>query len=309
MKCGAILCDDCAINSNYVCRNCGGGANDKPKITKIRRSDIVLYQECPYSYYLKNVEGVSQFGNIYSENGILLHDLFDKDSNSGFQPGENTDQRKDRMLQEYAERFKTIPLERFENCQKKLTIEKFKQQEYDKGLKNIDGYFALTSELPSPYRTEEKLIVPIKDSTIELTITFDRVNKNADGTFDMLDYKTGKVFVGQKLNNDIQAGLYTYAYEHVYPDERINRFVFLFTGENKVREFIRISDNRFECYVGKKTYGFNISDKVEEAYNVFQSVEMGMFDYPQNLHPWHCQNQCEYYHRNICKGKFKERWK
>jgi len=211
------------------------------------------------------------------------------------------------MYPKWEEYFKTIPVEKFEGCQRKLTIPEFMVQQHQKGINNINGYETLVGNMPKPWKTEERISIAIPNTTIRATIAFDRINLNANGTYDMLDYKTGKVHVGQKLNTDLQPALYIRCAEENY-GITISRFIFLFTGECKERIFNRVSADVFECFVGKKKYSFSISEKIQEISLIFKNIERGEFAIPQELHPYTCENECGSFKSGDCTGKFNGQW-
>ena len=180
-------------------------------------------------------------------------------------------------------------------------------QQHAKGINNILGFNTLCYDMPIPWKTEERISIPIPNTQIKATIAFDRINLNQDGSYDLLDYKTGKVHVGVKLRNDLQPALYIKCVEENY-GIHINRFIFLFTGECKTRIFERIGEDTFECMVGKKSYKFSISEKINEISLLFKAIEKADFYIPNELHPYTCENECGSFKSGDCTGKFNGKW-
>jgi hypothetical protein len=298
--CKEVMCDNCSIKHDFRCTS-HSVKKKRVVLEEIRRSHIELYKKCPRAFELQVVENKEVQSGIYADIGIRLHTIFDMTSKSNEMDVEA-------MKAQYTVFFKSLLYKQFEGCQRKLTIHEFMHQQHEKGMKNIEGYQILCGNMPAPWKTEERISIDIPGSTIKATIAYDRINKNANGTYDLLDYKTGKVHVGQKLNDDLQPALYIACVEKNY-DIRINRFIFLFTGECKERIFERIDDDRFECMVGKKSYGFSISEKIKEISLLFKSIESGDFPIPSELHPYTCENECGSYKNGDCSGKFNGQWK
>lgn len=311
IKCKSILCDDCAEENDFICKNCGGGTIEQSKnrpFKSIRRSHIELYKKCPHSFYLQVCEGVESPSNVYNKNGIELHELFDRSSQERCITGISNDARKVELIQKYTAIYKGFSDSEFQDCQSKLSLEEFKEQQYQNGLNCIDGFLSMCSDMPIPWKTEERLECDVPGSKIKATIAFDRINLNEDGTYDLLDYKTGKVYVGKKLREDLQPALYIKCVEDNY-HIKINRFIFLFVGENKKRIYNRNNEDMFTCCVGNKKYTFSISDKMKEISSIFNEIEAGNFAVPNNVSEWYCRHQCGMLNLGLCKGKFLEQWR
>jgi hypothetical protein len=298
LSCHVELCDDCALSNQFKCNTCNPKKQLK-KVESVRRSYIELYKKCPHAFKLKVIDGVQTNSSIYAKIGIFLHDLFDNASMTCIF-------NKSEMIKSWDAFFITIELKEFEGCQRLLTTEEFQKQQYQKGLLNIDGFIEMCQGKYKPWKTEETVNIIIPNTDIKATMTFDRIDKHDDG-YELLDYKTGKVYTGQKLSTDLQPALYIAGVEQTY-GINIDKFTFLFTGESKLRTYIK-TDKGYETTVGKKSYGFNIKDKLNEVSEIFKRIERNEFEIPSDLHPWHCQNECELYKALACPGKFYEEWK
>ena len=297
--CVEIMCDDCSIQNNFLCE-AHTTKKKRIKLDEVRRSHIELYKKCPRAFELQVIDGKEVEMGVYADIGIALHDIFDNASKIVNPDLED-------MKVTWRNYFSTIPKEKFEGCQRKLSIPEFQVQQFEKGIHNINGYQALCGSMPIPWKTEERLSIAIPGTKIRATIAYDRINLNADGTYDILDYKTGKVHVGVKFEKDLQPALYIACVEENYKI-RVNRFIFLFTGECKERIFNRVNDDIFECYVGKKCYRFSISEKLKEIKEIFQAIEHNEFAIPPDLHPYYCENECGSFKAHDCMGKFAGQW-
>ena len=299
--CTAVMCDSCSIANNFLCES-HTTKKKRIKLDEVRRSHIELYKKCPRAFELQVIDGKETEMGVYADIGIKLHDIFDEESKVGGLVNKN------KMIEQWNEYFKTIPKEKFEGCQRKLTIPEFMVQQHEKGLRNIEGYESLCENMPIPWKTEERISIAIPGTKIRATIAFDRINLLSNGTYDLIDYKTGKVHVGVKLEKDLQPALYIACVEQNY-NIKINRFMFLFTGECKERIFERVNDDVFECYVGtKKCYRFSISEKIKEIKELFQAIEHNEFAIPPELHPYYCENECGSFKNHDCLGKFAGQW-
>lgn len=299
--CVEVMCDACSIEFNFKCE-AHTTKRKRIKLAEVRRSHIELYKKCPRAFELQVVDNKECDYGIYADIGIALHDIFDEAS--------KTSCFDEKLLRsQYDEFYKTLDPKRFEGCQRKLSIHDFINQQHEKGYKNIEGFKSLCGAMPIPWKTEERVSIDIPGSKIKATIAYDRINLNPNGTYDLIDYKTGKVYVGVKFEKDLQPALYIACVEKAY-NIKINRFIFLFTGECKERIFERISDDEFECFVGtKKSYKFSISEKIKEISTIFKAIEHNEFAIPPDLHPYYCENECGSFKANDCMGKFAGQWK
>lgn len=300
IKCGAILCDDCSINNNFMCNSCNGNSNKEIKLDFVRRSYIELYKICPYAFKLLAIDGIEVKNNIYADIGIKLHELFEQSSLGNLTKSE--------MIKQYNEWFGQLNLEDFEGYQRKLTTEQFREYQYKHGLWNIDNYYEFESKLPNPYQTETTLFTNIGDDLPKVRITFDRINKNENGTYDILDYKTGKVYVGKKLATDLQVPLYIHSVKQNLGID-VNKFELLFTGEGKTRTFNKVSDDEYVCKVLKKEYSVKLSDTIEEIKSIFTQIKNGKLDIPHDINPWYCENMCVCRKAGHCAGNFNQQWR
>jgi len=300
IKCGVHLCDDCSLTNQFKCKPCNGVEDTKVDLEFVRRSYIETYKVCPHAFKLLAIDKVEPPNSIYAEIGIKLHDLFEQASLNQID--------KSAMIKEFTDWFGTKTLEDFENYQRLLDTEDFRKREYQGAMTSIDNYFNMESTMPRPHKTEDTLFTTIHPDLPKIRITFDRINLNEDGTYDIVDYKTGKVHVGKKLKEDLQVPLYIYSIQQNLGID-VNRFVLLFTKEGKERIYTKLTEDTYVCTVGKTNYYISLSKAIDEIISIFTQVSNGKFSIPHALSPWYCEHMCTLKRGGHCEGKLVQRWK
>lgn len=293
IQCGKPLTDTASLANKFKCKDCVN--TDVVEIESIRRSHIENYKTCPHMFKLLVLDEIEIPNNPYAENGIILHDIFDKASN-------DKTITKEEMIKEYTDRYATI------DTFKPYMIEKSVPTSlYKKGLISIDNFIKYNNAAPEPFETEKTIYYTISDDLPKIQITFDRINKVND-KLHLIDYKTGKVHVGKKLANDLQIPTYILAVKEEY-GELPETFTLLFFSEDKERVYNKVNDNEYVCTVGKRDYVINLQDKLREINSIFSKIKQGLFDIPVgNLSPWYCENRCGLYPEH-CAGVEDEPWK
>lgn len=293
VKCGNPLTDTESLASKFKCKDCTNA--DIVQIDSIRRSHIENYKTCPHMFKLLVLDEIEIPNNPYAESGIILHDIFDMASN-------DKTITKDDMIKEYTDQYAKI--ETF----KPYMIEKnVPKTLYENGLVAIDNFVKYNAFAPEPFETEKTIQYAIDEDLPKIQITFDRINK-INGKLHLVDYKTGKVYVGKRLASDLQIPTYILAVKNEY-GELPETFTLLFLAENKERVYNKINDNEYVCTVGKKDYVVNLQDRLREINSIFSKIKQGLFDIPVgNLSPWYCENRCGMYQTH-CAGVEDEPWK
>jgi hypothetical protein len=77
------------------------------------------------------------------------------------------------------------------------------QEEY-----RLKNFIDLHQEMPMPYKTEERLYYDLGNGLPSISMAMDRVNKLEDGTYEVIDWKTGATLTGQKLAMTLQVPTY-----------------------------------------------------------------------------------------------------
>ena len=293
IKCGKPLTDTESIANKFTCKQCK--KENIIEIDHIRRSHIENYKTCPHMFKLLVIDEIEVPNNPYAESGIILHDIFDKASN-------DTSITKEDMIEEYTSKYAKI--DNFKEYQIEKSVPKTL---YENGLKAIDNFIKYNTTAPKPFETEKTIQYSIDDDLPKIQITFDRINKIND-RLHLVDYKTGKVYVGKRLANDLQIPTYILAVQEHYgvlPET----FTLLFLAENKERVYNKINDNEYVCTVGKRDYVVNLQDKLREINSIFSKIKQGLFDIPVGkLSPWYCENRCGLYETH-CMGVEDEPWR
>lgn len=295
MSCGKPLCDTCSLANSFKCKDCE--EKNKVKIDVVRRSHIEEYKKCPYAFYLEIIKGIKPKGNKWTEAGILLHDLFNKYSHM-----DNIMEVKDDLENEFLEKF--IKLD--ENL---FSDEYDKKDMMERGLECIRNFIKYQIVAPKPLSTEEKFVVDIGDNIPKVQVTIDRINETKDG-LEVVDYKTGKVHVGQKLKTDLQPPLYLLAVKDKYGISP-QRFKLLFLKEDKERVYNRVDDDKYVCKVNKNEYVISLQETIREVKTIFGRITRGEFSIPQNVSTWQCERMCKFGQGGIkvCEGNLLESWK
>lgn len=293
VECGKPLSDVESLANKFKCKNCT--KDNVVQIESVRRSYIENYKTCPYMFKKLAIDKVEVPNNPYAENGIILHDIFDKASN-------DKSITKEMMVKEYTDEYAKI--ENFKEYQIKKNLPKTL---YEKGLICIDNFIKYNNSAPEPFATEEKILYNIGEDLPKIQITFDRINKIGD-KLHLIDYKTGKVHVGKKLSSDLQIPTYIMAVKEkygVYPET----FTLLFLSEGKERIYNRVNDKTYVCKVRNREYVVNIQEKITEIQSIFSKIKQGRFEIPVGkLSPWYCENRCALYEKH-CAGVEDQPWK
>lgn len=313
--CGAKLCDKCSATNKFRCEDCNDDTNDAKSLSVeyLRRSDIEDYEECPYKVFCKLDNGLESLGNIYSKAGVDLHDLFDRASKGRLGARVGDHETRNKLFQEWDGVFRRYETQEFEGCQRKLTVDEFKESMYQKGRRCIQNYWEWEQKQPAPWKTEETLFNKFDESLPSARITFDRINPiPGSDMYELIDYKTGKPIVGKALSSNLQAPLYILNVENEY-NIKIKRFVFVFLDGNGkgslvTRIFERVDDDKFECKVGSRTYTISLQETVRRIKKVFSRIMNNDWNIPQNVNLWKCDNQCEIPKRGLCEGGTAQSW-
>jgi len=288
-KCSAPLCDVCFM-SNEVCLKCE--EEESVRIEVIRRSHLELYEKCPHAFELEVVKNLGHQSTIYTQSGIDLHDLFEEYSKH---KNGSPDEMYDRFVKECVSNY---PDEWYNET---YTTREIMDERYKR---NIKGFFALREKLGPPLITEEKLVFSVGENLPKVSITMDRIDEE-DGEYVLGDYKTGKVMVGKSIATDLQAPLYILAVKQHY-NKPVKRFDFYYLGEEKVRTFERLDDDRYVCRVNKREYIISLQETIREVRTRLDKIQKGLFTIKPTQKPYNC-TQCQFY-KTECDGCDTEMW-
>lgn len=183
------------------------------------------------------------------------------------------------------------------NFEQNLSKEEFENQdireEYrTRGLKCIEKYYKQMLETPINriYATEYSLdFVPFENNFLKGFI--DRIEKNADGTVELYDYKTGgaksksKIADGKEYENYLnQLRFYKYAYELQNPNTMVVRAGLIFVEEPDSNFYVNLVEDD----------NLIIKEKIEFAYKNIAELNFN----PPKLENRKC-DYCDYKH--LCK--------
>jgi RecB family exonuclease len=291
ITCGKPICDTCSIANNFKCKNCI--STNKFKIDFIRRSHIELYLMCPYAFYLACVLGLPTNENAYAKTGIIVHEIIDYHS-------QNPEQKDEEVFTMWREKFNELPNEIFATPQQKAEL-------FARGKKSLQVYLDYEAMMPLPLATEETVFMTIEDDLPQIRVTIDRINKTKNG-LEIIDWKTGKVHVGQKLALDLQIPTYLYAAYTKY-GEYPQYMKLIFLAEEKERVYELASNGVYICQVGKNIYTQDVQKQISKVKSIFSRIRNREFGIPDKLNSYICNQRCDFGRTGQCDGSLEQKWK
>jgi RecB family exonuclease len=173
--------------------------------------------------------------------------------------------------------FKKIPSELFSD-------EEDMEEFYNSAHEQIDWLYDNFRET-TPILTEFNFTLPeLVPGLIPFTGTIDRVDGNImTQDIHLGDFKTGKVYTRKELKSNMQATIYTLAWEKLY-GYRPKTFTFYFSKYMKVKE-IQITDEF-------------ISEGIERIKTNWFHILNGDFDPPTRPNKYFCEHFCK--HKEGC---------
>ena len=166
-------------------------------------SQLSSFPECPFGYYLKNIEGQEEQSNGFAEQGILIHDLLDK-----WAKGEL---KKEQLPAEYARRY---PDEVVTSFPRVLTSKGYANKAYQQGLEYFENFQGFPGfEIVS---AEERFDTPLKltDGSERPFLAFvDLVLRDEfTGGLCVLDHKSKSWATFRKERESMYKQQYLYSY-------------------------------------------------------------------------------------------------
>jgi DNA helicase II / ATP-dependent DNA helicase PcrA len=159
-------------------------------------SDLTLYLTCPLKYKFARVFGIPQEPTINQRFGILMHNVLERFHKEPPEPGDEL-----RALNRL-----------FEGGWRRGGFGKSddEMQYRDRGLEALRLYWERERVSDSePVWLERKFDFKIADHHVRGRV--DRVDKLADGAYELIDYKTGERKTEAELDSDLQLALYRLA--------------------------------------------------------------------------------------------------
>ena len=230
----------------------------------IRRSYIETYKSCPYKFYMEVIKGIEAPINPYAQVGIDMHKLFDKACN-------DKNFKYKQMLDEFSKVWYNYNPTMFSDEQQKLML-------YNRSLNCIKNFYEVLPTLPpQPHSTEETIEFSIGDDLPKIQTTSDRIDL-IDGELELIDWKTGKVMVGQRLSSDLQVPLYIYGVRDKYKMP-VRKFTLYYLEDNKTRVFERVTNEDYVCKVKKREYFINITDAIRGSTKIILTNQKKKLQY------------------------------
>lgn len=246
---------------------------------KIRQSMLASYSKCPYKCFLEwgevgeqgKCETEESVGNKYNRTGIAFHEVMEYAGNKIIQ-GESITLFE--LIEEMIKQFDTIPTEMFDDEEDLKTRRESMVEQIEWTYENI---------LQSKNFLKVECNFEVKNMFPEMppfTGTIDVVSgKLKEQDVVLMDYKTGKVYTKNELNNNIQACIYSMAFYAEYgflPKE----FVFIFTKFKKIKRVPITLE-----YINRVS---------AEIVRIMYEIKNKNFE-PNTKNKFFCKNFCEFY--------------
>ena len=212
------------------------------------------YLKCPRQYFYGDILNLdSPSGNADAMHyGTAIHEACD-------------------YAVKYALRNKTYPtkeeyINKFIETLNNLPLSEYSQRQIlnERGQKALDSFYHQLCDIsPSSYQGAEETI-QLEIEGIPFKGKIDRIDKNEDGTFTIIDYKTGgaksaKIICPEGEHEDYynQIGFYKYLYEK-YTGNKVSKTTFIFPEDYTKNLIIEFSEN--ECNDIYKKYKQAVAD-------------------------------------------------
>lgn len=190
-------------------------------------SSLDQYEKCPLAFKYKFVERLKSTlpEKIYLAFGSVVHESLDfAFSKKPLYP------KQEDVLKKYEELFRA----QVSGNKNKGWTEEEEKAFFEKGKKILNEY--LSKNKPENFNTvelEKFFLISIGDFDISGKI--DRVDILPDSTFEVIDYKTGKMAGMPELKNSLQLAIYQIAAKELWKAEKIlSSFVYLEYGGHKL---------------------------------------------------------------------------
>lgn len=302
-SCGAPLCFTHFSLNKGVCKTCHAKGIILP--SPIRRSHLDTFFQCPYKAYVYMMQKHTSEGNLWSNVGNMLHDIFEISSVS---PNKYTE---DELIKEFDKRlheFMESNPKHVSDAQQ-LTKGDVVQSMYERGSTSIKNYMKYEKVTGIPMLTEHYIEFPVRaEGALPLiSCTIDRINGLEDDEVEIVDYKTGHTTSGPALQSGFQVPVYILAYQHAFGKLPL-RFKLLYLEDDNERVFEKVDDDIYRLTVKKNTYDISLKDSKKRINDMLQDMTDGKWSIPKTLNGFHCTNFCDVYKANICPGKDQKAW-
>lgn len=294
-KCKALICDECSVKNRFKCSKCAEGTVIQlPE--SIRRSHIEDYKACPFAFKLNVIDGIEKPQNPLAHLGSDLHDLYEK-VQTGDISVDDLEKETDELFLNYGSLYEDEMINRM----------------WERAKICNDSFKVLEPSLHTRNATyEERLYFPIAEGLPEITIAYDRLERDENGGLHIVDWKTGKIMSGKKLTTDLQPALYLKAVGHKY-GQMPESFTLIYLsdvdkkGVYKTRKFTKVNDNEYVCTVRGKQYVQNIDEQIKVVQKLFSQMKQGHFSIPEKPDFFTCK-MCHYKTIGKCGGSETQKW-
>lgn len=303
--CGSELCFTHFSLKKGVCKSCKQGiAIPSP----IRRSYLDAFYKCPYKAYMYLMQNYKPDGNLWSNVGNILHDIFELNSlNRSKYSEDDLQQMFIEKLTKYIDENKKA-VDHAQSLTKECVVEKM----FERGKVSIKNYLKYESTASLPTFTEHHIQFPVifKDGVGVppfISATIDRINVFENGDVEIVDYKTGHTVSGPALQSGFQAPVYILAYLHEF-GHLPKRFKLLYLEDDNERVFEMVNDDIYRLTVKKNTYDISLKESRQKIVDILQDMSDGKWDVPKTLNGFYCNSFCDIYQAQLCPGKDLNRW-
>lgn len=305
VKCGAFLCDKCAMSQKYLCDICYNFQSIKMEY--ISATMFESYEKCPYSFkqeHVLNVFTEAERENKYSVIGKLLHDIFDKYSQ--IRPLDFDTETT--AVNEFMTGFDLINIKLFDSINDRALFR-------ERGFLTLNNWLKEEIERPVPLYTEKQHFIMLDGIDIPIRATIDRINGAGENSseWEVEDYKTGKVYSSDMLRHNFQLPIYALAIQKTYgalPKKLCLRFPQHTnrTGNVQQRIFEKVSNDIYICKVPRGgTYSFSLMERLAKMQEIYNKIKRD--DFPLNTSNSHfCDSFCTLSRNGMCDG-LSTKWK
>jgi len=202
-------------------------------------SQLTAYENCPRQYFYAYIAKIPSFGNAHFSFGKTMHSTLQKffeiiiERRRSTQADLFNKEKKvqEPTLKELLEIYKQSWIDEWFDS--KAEEEKYKTE----GKKILEEYFSLhTGHWPQALFLEKGFNLKINNYTVRGVI--DRIDTNPDGTWNIVDYKTGRVKDDKiTFNEKKQLLLYQLAAESIFQSQ-VAELTYYYLGANKPVTFI-----------------------------------------------------------------------
>lgn len=177
-------------------------------------SRMNLFKTSPYSYYLKYIAQKEEDNDnsIYGVMGGCVHDILEKYYNDEIKYEDMIDEFKDAWMTNVD--VLDLKFDRTDEEKNKKIANKY--------YRNIEHFFKNHKILEDKPKLEKLIITKIEDYVFQGYI--DCINKNKDGIYNIIDWKTSSIYLGAKAEKEsFQLGIYAIGLNQMgVPFEKIN---------------------------------------------------------------------------------------